>query len=128
MNAYSSPVLKKQILRFAITGTLSTLLMFCIYVSIYQVVNYQYAYLISYSISVIALYFMNLKFVFYKHASLRSFIKFPLIYLFQYLVGAASLEFIVKLGFSKTFAPILVVIILIPVTFLLNRIVFMRDR
>lgn len=119
----SKDVLKKQMLGFAITGSLSTLFMFCLYVSLYKVINYQYAYLIAYSISVIALYFMNVLFVFRRHISLHSFLKFPLIYLFQYLVGAASLEFIVHLGFSVTYAPLLVVVVLLPVTFLLNRVV-----
>lgn len=120
-------VMIKQILRFSITGILSTFLMFCLYIGLYQLINYQYAYLIAYSISVIALYFMNLKFVFHKKASLLSFFKFPLIYLVQYLAGAVSLEFIVNLGFSKIFAPLLIIIILLPVTFLLNRVVFIRN-
>lgn len=118
-------VVIKQMFGFAVTGLLSTLIMFGLYVSLYKLINYQYAYLIAYSISVIALYFMN-TFVFKRPISLQTFFKFPLIYLLQYLVGAASLEFIVWLGFSVTFAPLLVVIVLLPVTFLLNRIVFSK--
>ena len=116
---------KKQILGFAITGILSTLIMFCLYVVLYQFINYQYAYLIGYTISVIALYFMNM-FVFKGIMSLQTFLEFPLIYLLQYVLGAASLEFTVWLGFSATYAPLLVVIVLLPVTFLLNRIVFSK--
>lgn len=120
-----SQSIKKQLLGFVITGLLSTLVMFILYVSLYQFINFQYAYLIAYIISVIALYFMN-SIVFKRSKSLHTFLRFPLIYLFQYLVGAVSLEFIVWLGFSVTFAPLLIIIVLLPITFLLNRIVFSR--
>ena len=116
---------KKQMFGFAMTGILSTLIMFGLYVMLYQLINYQYAYLIAYTISVIALYFMNM-FVFKGTMSLHTFLEFPLIYVSQYVLGAAALEFMVWLGFSVTYAPLLVVIVLLPVTFLLNRIVFSK--
>lgn len=119
-------ILKKQMLGFAITGTLSTLLMFILYVGFNKIMNYQYSYFIAYCISVIALYFMNILFVFNGRVSIQNFLKFPLIYLLQYLVGAVSLKFIVRLGFPVTYAPIVVVIVLLPVTFVLNRIVFRK--
>ncbi len=110
---------------FAGTGLLSTGIMFGLYVSLYKLINYQYAYLIAYSISVISLYFMN-TFVFKKPILLKTFLEFPLIYLLQYAVGAASLELLVRFGFSVTFAPLVVIIVLLPVTFILNRIVFSK--
>jgi len=120
-----SNVTKRQMIGFVVTGTLSTLIMFLLYICLYKLINYQYAYLISYSISVIALYFMN-SFVFKRPILLKTFLEFPIIYLLQYLVGAASLGLIVHIGFSVTFAPLLVVIILLPITFLLNRLVFSK--
>lgn len=123
----SRKILEKQMLGFAITGTLSSLLMLVIYVGLNKIIHYQYAYLVAYCISVIALYFMNTLFVFNnKHLSLSTFLKFPLIYLLQYIVGALFLEFIVRLGFSVTYAPIIIVIILLPLTFVLNRIVLSK--
>lgn len=116
---------KKQMFGFAITGTLSTLIMFGLYVMLYQFIYYQYAYLIAYTISVIALYFMNM-FVFKGILSLQTVLKFPLIYLLQYVLGAVSLKFIAWLGFSLTYAPLIAVIVLLPVTFLLNRMVFLK--
>ena len=120
----SRDIFKKQIIGFGITGTLSTLLMFVLYVVLHQTMSYQSAYLIAYCVSVLVLYFMNVIFVFDNPITLKSFLKFPLIYLLQYLVGAVFLEFIVRLGFSVTFAPVVVVILLLPVTFVLNRLVF----
>ena len=118
-------VLKKQLVGFAVTGTLSTLLMLVIYVGLNKIINYQYAYLVSYCLSVVALYFMNTLWVFNQSVALKSFLQFPLIYLLQYAVGAISLEFLVKLGVSITFAPVVVVIILLPITFVLNRFILL---
>jgi putative flippase GtrA len=118
---------KKQMFGFVITGILSTLIMFTIYVMLYQFLNYQYAYLIAYTVSVLALYFMN-RFVFKGMMSLETILEFPLIYLLQYVLGAISLKFIVGLGFSVTYAPLVIVIVLLPVTFILNRIVFSKHK
>lgn len=122
----SREMLKKQMIGFAITGSLSTLLMLVLYINFNEFMSFQYAYLISYSTSVITLYFMNILFVFHKPVSLKSFLKFPLIYLFQYLVGAASLEFLVRFGVPERYAPLVVVVMLLPITFLLNRLVLLK--
>lgn len=121
----SKKVLRRQMIGFAITGTVTTLLMLVIYMGLEKIINYQYAYLASYCISVLALYFMNALFVFNsKSLTLSSFLKFPLIYLLQYVLGAIFLECLVRFGFSTTYAPVIIVIVLLPVTFILNRLVF----
>lgn len=123
---HAKDLLKKQAIGFAITGTLNTLLMFVLYVALNRIMNYQYSYFIAYCISVIALYFMNAWFVFKTSFTWSGFLKFPLIYALQYVVGAFSLEFIVRLGFPVDFAPILVILVLLPVTFVLNRWVLIK--
>ncbi|MBN9230553.1 MAG: hypothetical protein BGO90_10280 [Legionella sp. 40-6] len=115
--------LQRQMFGFAITGGLSTLIMFGIYIALYRFINYQYAYFISYLVSVFALYIMN-SYVFKGNLSVKTFFHFLLIYLLQYFFGAVSLEFLVRIGVSVTFAPLVVVILLLPITFVLNRIVF----
>lgn len=115
----------KQTISFAIAGLLSTVIMFGLYVLLYKLINFQYAYFIAYSISVIALYFMNSA-VFKKQISLQTSLEFPLIYLLQYVLSAAFLQLLVWLGISTTYAPLLIILLLLPLTFLLNRIVFSR--
>lgn len=116
---------KKQIIGFIVAGIFSTLLMYGIYLVLQRHMNYQYAYLISYSLSVIFLYFMNTQ-VFRKPIKIKTFFEFPFIYLIQYLLGAIALEFFVAFGLSKAIAFLLVAIVLIPLTFLLNRLIFTR--
>lgn len=121
-----TPIVRHQLFGFALSGSLSTVFMFGLYVLLNDYIYYQYAYLISYSMSVIALYFMNI-IVFKRPISIDTFLAFPLIYLLQYLIGAVALEFIVRFGFSIAFAPLWVAILLVPLTFLLNRIIFSRQ-
>ncbi|MBA2650264.1 MAG: GtrA family protein [Legionella sp.] len=118
--------LKKQFLGFTITGVFSTGIMYLIYLALNRWLSYQLAYAISYAISVLALYFMNTLFIFKQGFSMKTFLKFPLIYLIQYLIGAISLEFLVRHGVSEVQAPILIIVLLLPLTFFLNRYVLLK--
>lgn len=122
----SKDILKKQALAFAITGTLSTTFMYLLYLGLNKFLSFQLSYLIGFSASVVALYFMNTFFVFKSPPSWKAFWKFPLIYVLQYAVSAFSLEFMVRFGISETLAPILAVILLLPLTFVLNRLVLTK--
>lgn len=115
-----------QIVRFMAMGTLSTLIMLGIYVSLNLVLKYQIAYFLSYVVTVIVSYFLNTLFVFKMPVSVRSFFQFPLVYLVQYILGAILLELFVRLGFSETFAPVFIIIMLLPLTFSLSRIVMIK--
>lgn len=113
----------KQIIGFMISGLISTALMYGLYLVFHRITSYQKAYFFSYIISVFVLYFMNL-IVFKASISLRTFLKFPLIYALQYILGAGALELLVDLGIPSLFAPILVFIMLFPLTFILNKLIF----
>ena len=97
--------------------------MYGFYLFFQLIMNYQYAYFLSYTISVIALYFMNVL-VFKESVSLHTVLIFPFIYALQYLLGAGALALFVHLGIPTLFAPILVVIMLFPVTFIFNKLIF----
>jgi len=83
-------------------------------------------YLVSYSVaflfSIFVSYVLNSKFVFKQELELRKAIKYPLVYVNQYVLGALSLYLLVHfLGISKLVAPLLVIVLTIPVTFFLSR-------
>lgn len=101
--------------------------MYLIYLALRKLIGYQLAYLTGYVISVVALYLLNSLFVFKSNSlSLSVFLKFSLIYVLQYILGAGLLELIVHFNFSETYAPILIIIILLPITFFLNRLVLSK--
>ena len=56
--------------------------------------------------------------------SWRSFLQFPLVYVAQYLLGVVMLVLLVDwLGLPKAFGPPVVTLLLLPLTFLLSRLV-----
>lgn len=117
-----------RFLSFSLTGGLSTVILMAVYYWLNKRMDYQYAYCISYSLSILTLYFMNVLFVFKEPLRLKSFLLFPLIYLVQYLLGALSLQFIIHAGFPVEIAPLAVVVALFPATFVFNLLVFKGSK
>lgn len=118
---------ENRIFRFLVTGTLNTIVTFGIYVALKTVFDYQIAYFLSYASGIVFSYLMNALFVFKKRVSLQTFIRFPLVYVVQYISGAVLLELLVHmLGLSVTFAPLFVIVLTLPLTFLLSRFVLLK--
>ena len=115
--------IKSQIFLFMLMGTLSTLVMLGLYMLLNMIIQYQMAYFLSYVVTVIISYFLNTLFVFKKPVSLRTFLQFPIVYIVQYIISALMLEVMVRIGFSVTYAPVLIIILLLPLTFFLSRLV-----
>lgn len=108
--------------RFLMSGALNTAVTFGLYFALETIITYQAAYLTSYIFGIIFSYYINTKFVFKTKRSIRTFMRFPLVYVFQYIFGAILLELLVKkLGAPSSFAPLLVVVITLPATYLLSR-------
>lgn len=120
-------ITENSLFRFLVMGVLNTIATFGIYVVLKTVLDYQIAYLLAYVSGIVFAYFMNALFVFKKRVSLRTFIRFPFVYVVQYIAGALLLElFVHVLGLSVTFAPLFVIILTLPVTFLLSRFVLSK--
>ncbi len=109
----------KEAPRFLFTGVLNTLWTYILYLLALQVFNYQLAYGISFVAGVLGSYWLNLRYVFRKRGNLKKFALYPLVYFFQYVLSALFLEFFVHLGVKPVFAPLLVVLLTVPITFLL---------
>ncbi|MCX7115679.1 MAG: GtrA family protein [Gammaproteobacteria bacterium] len=114
-------IIKNQFIYFSIAGGMSTLFMLAIYVVLDRFINFQIAYFIAYLSAVIALYFFNSFFVFKSPLSLRTFLRFSMVYVAQYTVSAILLELMVKHHFSERLSPVIIIFLLLPLTFLLSR-------
>jgi len=91
--------------------------------------EYQIAYLISYSIGILCSYLMNALFVFRRYLSLKTFLRFPLVYVVQYLASAILLEILVRwAGLSTMVAPIVAIVVTVPLTFLASRAIFRQQQ
>ncbi|OQA34067.1 MAG: GtrA-like protein [Betaproteobacteria bacterium ADurb.Bin341] len=111
-----------EFLRFLLVGGLQTALSYGIFLLLHLFLPYAIAYSIAYGCGIIISYFLNVLFVFREKVSLASFLRFPLVYLVQYLLGLALLWlFIDRLGLAPALAMLSVIAITVPVTFLASR-------
>jgi putative flippase GtrA len=109
-------------IHFLIGGGLNTGLTYCLYLVLSYWIDYQVAYAIAYATGIVFAYFFNSKFVFKVQQSWIGMAVYPTIYVVQYLIGALLLNLLVEhLHLHKAFAPILVILLLLPCSYLLNK-------
>lgn len=115
----------KQFIKFGIVGLSNTLISLAIYyVLIYFKINYIIANTIAFIISVLNSYYWNSKFVFKKsdEGNLKPLIKTFMSYGTTFILSTILLFVMVDyLNISEIIAPILNLIITIPLNFLLNK-------
>lgn len=103
-------------------GGLNTAVTYVFYLRLASLMHFQLAYLFSYLAGIAFAYFLNLRLVFAARSSRRKALLYPFIYFAQYVLGAALMQLLVGvLELSSTLAPLLVVIILLPATYYLNK-------
>jgi putative flippase GtrA len=122
-----SSAAKQQFFRFMAMGALSTAVTYVIYVLLSLYFNYQFAYFCAYMLGIVLSYYLNVLFVFDTKISLRTFVRFPLVYVIQYLISALFLGILVeKLLISTIIAPVLILVITLPLSFVLSRYILSR--
>lgn len=113
---------KREFASFVFWGAVNSLTSYLIYAVLLRVLPYLAAYSIAYFTGILLSYFLNSRFVFRQELQLRKALKYPLVYVVQYVLGAASLYFLVHfLNLNKLLAPLVVMAMLVPITFLLSR-------
>jgi len=114
--------INREFYRFVFWGGVNTLAGYLFYLFLLFFLPYLISYSIAFVFSIFVSYVLNSKYVFNQELGLRKAIKYPVVYVNQYVLGAVSLYLLVHfLAISKFVAPLLVVVITIPVTFLLSR-------
>lgn len=110
--------------RFIVASALNTVATYLFYLLCLLVTPYQVAYTLSYALGIVIAYVLNSVLVFRAPMAWKRFALFPLVYLAQYLLGLGVLSLLVgRLAVSPRIAPLIVVVVTIPVTFLLSRLV-----
>ena len=114
----------KEVLLWALGGGANTALTYGLYLLFNLVLQYQIAFTASFVIGIIFAYFYNSMVVFKTPFSMKKFVQFPVVYLVQYLLSIGLLSvFVQTLGVSEKLAPIFVLIIVTPVTYLLSKLI-----
>jgi putative flippase GtrA len=121
--------LKARFTRFLCTGGINTAITYTIYLILLQVLNYQVSYTIAYVTGIVIAFLLNRVFVFKTHQGWKSILFYPLVYVFQYLFGILVLWLVVShIGLDVKFGPLVVVILSIPLTYLLSRLIFVGHK
>lgn len=108
------------------SGGLNTVLTYAVYLLLLIVVPYQVSYTIAYVLGVFLAFALNRFFVFRSYRGGRSVVLFPLIYLIQYLVSMLVLwVWVDQLELSERVAPLIAIVITIPITYMLSRFIFL---
>lgn len=120
MGGWSTPW--REFAAFVFFGAVNTVLTYGIYLLLVLFLAYPTAYTISYTSGVFISYYLNARFVFREKLRLSKAMQYPIVYLAQYLIGLGSLYLLIEVAHvSKFFAPIVIVVITVPCTYLLSR-------
>ena len=113
--------------RFLIVGVINTGIGYGVYLLLLRWIGYEFAYAAAYVIGIVCAYLLNSLFVFRSPMRLRTAMRYPLVYLAQYLFGSVLLYAMVAwLAIDRRWAALFALVLSVPVSFLLNRVVLAR--
>lgn len=113
--------------RFLGVGVVNTGVGYGVYLLLLRWLGYELAYAAAYVVGIVVAYVLNSLFVFRSPLRLRTALRYPFVYLAQYLFGSVLLYFMVRwLGLDRRWAALVALILSVPVSFLLNRVALGR--
>lgn len=108
--------------RFMAGGAANTFFTYLVYLGLNEVVRYQIAFFIAYASGIVFSYWFNSIFVFGARLSWRGLMAYPSVYLIQYFFSSILLDRLVEFFLvSETLAPLMVTVLMIPITYLLSK-------
>jgi putative flippase GtrA len=111
-----------DLIKFVIGGGINTAFTYCLYFGLQVILHYQVAYALAFATGIVFSYWFNAMIVFKTPISWKGFFAFPLVYLVQYLLSAVLLSvYVERLGIPQSVAPLVVIALTIPITFVLTR-------
>lgn len=127
MRLFSLSVAEFSFIKFLMSGGANTAITYFIYILLLNIFSYQESYTMAYVFGVVLAFVLGRFFVFNSHRGVRSFILFPLVYLVQYFVSMVILwVWIERLNYSDSVAPLVAILITVPITYVLSRFVFVK--
>ena len=111
-----------EFVRFLIMGGANTLVAYAIYLLLLNWMRYEIAYAIGYACGIVLAYALSAAFVFRKPLSRRSAVRFPLVYVAQFLISLGVLRVAVEYAHIPQWLAFgFAVALTIPATFVLTR-------
>ncbi|MBD8519551.1 GtrA family protein [Lysinibacillus fusiformis] len=114
--------MNKEFIRFLCVGGFNTVATYCVYLTLLSYIGYNFAYVISYISGIVISFLLNAKYVFNVKLTFKKAIGYPIVYIVQYIINVIVLNLLVKNNIvNEVMAPILVIVISIPLTFILSK-------
>lgn len=111
-----------EFLRFLVMGGANTIVAYIVYLILLQWLRYELAYAIGYAVGIGMAYVLSTTFVFRERLRKRSAVRFPLVYVAQFLVSFIILRIAVEVFHVPQWLALgCSVVLTIPVTFALSR-------
>jgi putative flippase GtrA len=108
--------------RFLIAGAVNTFATYVLYLLLLGSIGYLFAYSVAYVVGIVLSYWLNALFVFRAGAAVSTFVRYPLVYVVQYLLGAAVLWICVEwLGVPREIGLAFSIALTVPVTYLASK-------
>jgi len=117
-----------RIVRFGITGSLSTLIHYGAYLLALRWLNATLAYTAGYGVGLCVNYVLTTFFTFHRQPSRKNAAGFAASHVVNYLLEIGVLNLFIFLGMSEQLSGILTLIVVVPVNFLILRLVFVGRR
>lgn len=117
-----------RIFRFGITGTVSSLIHYGVYCLMLLYSNPTLSYSIGYMVGLVCNYGLTTFFTFRQHPSKKNAAGFVTSHIINYLLEVGLLNLFLWMHFSQWLAPVLVMIIVVPINFLILRFVFLYKK
>ena len=119
--------MRTEFLRFLLTGSANTAVSWTVYLFFNLFLPYTAAYTIAYAFGMVFTYYMNTRWVFKVPMKWSTFMQFPVIFALRYCMDVCVLFILVKyVGCPETYAPLVTIVLTMPVGFLLSRLVLKR--
>ncbi|CEG58992.1 GtrA family protein [Legionella fallonii] len=127
MQRYNLRKKSKKWFVFLLGGLLNTSISYLFYFLFLIILPYQVSYFLAFSIGIIFSYYYNSIIVFQADLSLKKFLSYPIIYVFQYIASAFALAIMVDvMKINEMYAPLFVSAILVPLSYTMSKIILSR--
>ncbi len=115
--------------KYLIAGALNTILTYVLYLMLVKTMPYILAYSLTFAAGIVLGYFLNALWVFKSRLQWQSMLAYPLAYLINYVLGVLLLWLLVEqLRLPKEIAPLVVVIISLPIMYATTKLIFRRGK
>jgi putative flippase GtrA len=122
-------VVRKPFVRYVLAGGINTALTYALLLVAMRWLPYQLAYSIVYAAGIVLGYCLQSRLVFGIPLAWRAALRFPLVYVVQYLFGVVSLWLLVdRLHVDREGAALVVVLSNVPIGFAMSRLLLRARR